>query len=307
LTSDTSLKTFVLAGMSGLEIDEGNLAFEEKVGSGITAVVYRGFLNGNIEVAIKEIEWNKTMLAEKQQQAFDREVGVMAKVSHPNLVRFFGVTSLSRPFRIITEFCQGGCCFELLHNEDDVVLQWAQQHKMCFDVARALEYLHTFSPKIIHRDLKSLNLLLHRAITKETDCPFVKVSDFGLSRMQDTTGDDEVWGKMTIAAGTCHWMAPEVFTGSNYDEMVDVYSYAMIMFEIICREIPFEEEEPANVGGLIIRGERPDLEAVPPDCPQEMRDLMIRSWAQDPKVRPEFREIVRTLSPLQSLWLSSWK
>merc|ERR1711920_596170 len=133
------------------------------------------------------------------------------------------------------------------------------------------------------------------------------MGDFGLSRMQETTGDDEVWGKMTIAAGTCHWMAPECFSSSNYDEMVDVYSFAMIMFEIICREIPFEEEEPVNVGRLISEGERPDLEAVPPDCPPAMSHLMIRSWAQDPKARPDFQEIARQLHPLQSLWLSSWK
>lgn len=278
----------------------------EKVGSGITAVVYRGYLDDK-EVAVKEIEWNKAEMGARQQLAFDREVAIMAKVNHENLVMFHGVVSISRPFRIITEFCGGGCCFELLHNEEDIDLVWAQQHKMCFDVASAIEYLHNFSPKIIHRDLKSLNLLLGRPVTCSTDKPVVKVSDFGLSRMQDTTGNDGAWGKMTIAAGTCHWMAPEVFTQSDYDELVDVYSFAMIMFEIICREIPFEEEEPATVGRLIIKGERPDLEAVPPDCPPKLRDLMIQGWSQDPKKRPPFSTIVADLLPLKKeLWPSGW-
>jgi len=112
-------------------------------------------------------------------------------------------------FRIITEYCAGGCCFELLHNCDHIDLSWVQQHKMCTDVALAMDYLHKFNPQIIHRDLKSLNLLLAEPIVSSVDIPRVKVSDFGLSRMNDTA--DEDWGRMTKAAGTCHWMAPEVF------------------------------------------------------------------------------------------------
>lgn len=288
------------------ELDWSRITMKEKVGSGITAVVYRGLLDGSIEVAVKEIEWNKGMLHERQQvAAFDREVAIMAKVKHDNLVHFHGVVSVERPFRIVTEFCGGGCCFELLHNEEDIELVWAQQHKMCLDVAYAIEYLHSFTPKIIHRDLKSLNLLLAAPVPDNRTKPIVKVSDFGLSRMQDTAGGE--WGKMTIAAGTCHWMAPEVFTSPSYDESVDVYSYAMIMFEIICREIPFEEEEPADVGRLILQGRRPDLDAVPPDCPPLLRDLMIRSWALEPTARPPFRQIVQELSPLkQQLWPGNW-
>merc|ERR1719362_490944 len=79
---------------------------------------------------------------------------------------------------------------------------------------------------IIHRDLKSLNLLLKGEIRSGKDEPQLKVSDFGLSRMKDQAPDSE-WGKMTIAAATCHWMAPEVVAGDAYDEKVDVYSFGM--------------------------------------------------------------------------------
>lgn len=291
--------------MSEYELDLKRIRKGEKIGTGITADVYMGWMDGTIKVAVKEIDFNKTAMGERQQLAFDREVAIMAKVQHPNLVLFHGVVSVSRPFRIITEFCGGGCCFEFLHNDDQVELAWAQQHKMCLDVARAIEYLH--ESLIIHRDLKSLNLLLAKPITTFADAPFVKVSDFGLSRMQDSAGG-EAWGKMTNAAGTCHWMAPEVCSGTNYNEMVDVYSYSMIMFEVICREIPFEEEEPANVSNLILHGERPDLAAVPPDCPPVMRNLMIRGWAQEPSGRPSFKQIVPELEAMiPELWHPSWR
>lgn len=290
----------------GYELDDASIRQEDKVGSGITASVFRGWLDGNVEVAIKEIQFDKSAMDERQQTAFDREVSIMAKVNHENLVRFFGVVSITKPFRIVTEFCKGGCCFDLLHHCEDVELDWPQQHKMCLDVALAMEYLHGFTPKIIHRDLKSLNLLLADVVQDSNTRPYVKVSDFGLSRMQDSTAEG-AWGKMTIAAGTCHWMAPEVFTG-NYDEMADVYSFAMIMFEVICREIPFEEEEPANIAAIIKKGDRPDSEAIPPDCPPVLQSLMVRSWAQDPRQRPTFRTIVPELNALkQELWPRSWQ
>mmetsp|Transcript_113525 Transcript_113525/g.222612 ORF Transcript_113525/g.222612 Transcript_113525/m.222612 type:complete len:293 (+) Transcript_113525:60-938(+) len=287
------------------ELQFSRITIGDRIGSGVTSVVYRGLLDGTEEVAIKEIDWGKGSLQDRQQLAFDREVAIMSKVNHVNLVNLFGVVSCERPLRIVTEYCGGGCCFDLLHNNDDIELSWPQQHKMCYDVASAIQYLHTFTPKIIHRDLKSLNLLLAAPLSSHRDKPHVKVSDFGLSRMQDSAGGD--WGKMTVAAGTHHWMAPEVFQGSNYDEMVDVYSFAMIMFEIICREIPFEEEEPAEVGHIILKGTRPDLEAVPPDCPPALRDLMIRSWAQAPQMRPPFDVILPELEPLrQALWPRGW-
>mmetsp|Transcript_15389 Transcript_15389/g.34912 ORF Transcript_15389/g.34912 Transcript_15389/m.34912 type:complete len:296 (+) Transcript_15389:85-972(+) len=284
-------------GMEEWEVDPSAIEMLDKVGTGCTAEVFRGIWKGG-EVAVKQIDWNKSHMGVKEQRAFDREVAIMPRMSHKNLVRFLGVASKERPFRIITEFCSGGCCFELLHNCDHIELGWDQQLKMSTDVSHAMDYLHKFNPQIIHRDLKSLNLLLQKPVQGRADVPLVKVSDFGLSRMKDQASDAD-WGKMTIAAGTCHWMAPEVFTGTQYDEKVDVYSYAMILFEIICREIPFEEEEPAQVGTLAAAGARPDLEALPPDCPGTLKDLMIVCWAHDPKKRPAFDAIVSVLDTVK--------
>lgn len=275
------------------EVDGSSIELHEKVGTGCTAEVYRATFtypdgSGRIaEVAVKQIDWQKSRMGQKEQRAFNREVGIMPRLMHRNLVAFLGVASRDRPFRIITEYCAGGCCFELLHNCEHIELNWPQQVKMCSDVAAAMAYLHNFNPQIIHRDLKSLNLLLSRPVAGPHDEPIIKVSDFGLSRMKDA-GADQDWGKMTIAAGTCHWMAPEVYGGGHYDHKVDVYSYAMILFEIICREIPFEDEEPASVGRLTVSGERPDMEAVPPDCPQALQELMKCCWDADPRRRPEF-------------------
>uniref|UniRef100_A0A7S2PV19 Protein kinase domain-containing protein n=1 Tax=Zooxanthella nutricula TaxID=1333877 RepID=A0A7S2PV19_9DINO len=168
---------------------------------------------------------------------------------------------------------------------------------MCLDIAGAMNYLHSFTPQIIHRDLKSLNLLLAQAVTRTADMPLVKVSDFGLARMKDADPGSE-WDKMTKEAGTCHWMAPEVPTG-RYTEKVDIFSYAMVLFEIMCREIPFEEVEGKDAVRLVVSGERPDMEAVPPDRPQKLEDLMVACWAQRPQDRPSFAEISDVLKSVE--------
>lgn len=271
------------------------MTFGESVGSGATAEVFRGTWKGQ-QVAIKEIYLQRKKDAKselKQQVAFMREVAVMSKVLHENLVGFLGVSLSTRPLRVVTEFCQGDTLFGLLHDEVDVEIVWQQKLKMCLDIAHAMNYLHTFRPQIIHRDLKSLNLLLAQAIRGRGDVPLVKVSDFGLARMKDADEGSE-WDKMTKEAGTCHWMAPEVPTG-KYTEAADVYSYAMVLFEIICREIPFEEAEGKDVIKLVMQGTRPDMEAVPPDRPPKLEALMVACWAQKPTDRPSFERIRDTL------------
>jgi len=276
-----------------------DLQTHEMVGSGTTAEVFRGTWKGK-EVAIKQLTpAGPGRGALKLDVAFIRELTIMTRISadidHENPVKFYGVSLAERPYRIITELCKGGPCFELIHNADDVELTWSQNHKMCCDVARGMEYLHKFTPPIIHRDLKSLNLLLARCITNSSDVPLVKISDFGLARVIET---DDCWLKMTLMAGTCHWMAPEVLTGI-YDEKVDVYSFAMVLFEIICREVPFEDVPPAQVPRLALNGARPTMEAVPPNCPEELKRLMIECWSPSAHERPNFTIICKRLEALR--------
>jgi len=214
----------------------------------------------------------------------------MAK--HPNLVRLSGVM-VAAPTRIVMEFCAGGDLFRLLH-VDNMEPALHQKLKMCTDVASGMDYLHRFPPPIIHRDLKSLNLLLSEAVRTEADQVEVKVSDFGLSRALPS--DSQRGRGLTPGAGTLNWMAPEVLAGGHYDEKVDVYSYAMVMFEIICLELPFDDEDEACIPRLVAQGSRPDLEAVPPDCPRFLAQLMMGCWAHNPAQRPGFERVLRILN-----------
>jgi len=277
--------------LESTQIDRTQLTWGTVIGAGITAEVFKGSWRGK-EVAIKCLNVKRSLPAQlKQETAFTREVAVIANTFHPNLVKFHGIAFEAQPYLLITEICNGGNCFEMLHQDDDLELPIEQMLKMCCDSASAMEYLHQHEPQIIHRDLKSLNLLLTAPLLSPSDVPLVKVSDFGLARMKD---QDLEWEQLTIQAGTFHWMAPEVATG-HYDESVDVYSFGMVLFEFVCLEIPFEDLEPNDVLKATMNGERPDMEAVPPTMPKVLVDLMERCWAHNPEKRPSFNYICKTL------------
>jgi len=272
------------------EIDPAELTLGKQVGSGCTAQVYKGTWRGNV-VAIKQIDIRMCTSKPRDQIMLSREVSVLSKISHENCVAFYGVSFSQRPLQIVTEFCEGGTVFDLCH-DSDVDITWLQQHKMICDVAHAMRYLHNLQPQIIHRDLKSLNLLLAKPVEVETDVPFVKVTDFGFSRIKDMEQD---WGKMTKNMGTCHWMAPEVVNGTRYDEKADVYSFAIVIYEIICLTVPFGDLEPEEAARLTAKGQRPSMEEVPPDCPAPLSKLMESCWAHSAANRPTFERILVTL------------
>jgi len=245
-------------------------------------------------VAIKQLKVKKSTLQLKQDVAFLREASIISQLSHQNLVKFHGFVFSRQQYLLITEFCYGGTVFSLLYVKNDdngFELEVAQKLKMCCDVASAMEYLHNLSPQIIHRDLKSLNLLLVEMLTKASDTPHVKVSDFGLGKMNE---QDVEWGVMTKEVGTANWMAPEV-ASSSYNEKVDIYSFAMVMFEIIAEEVPFEDMDQKLVFKAVLDGDRPELDAIHPSMPKQVVDLMVESWVQKPDERPDFTLIRETL------------
>lgn len=285
-----------LSEFDDLEVLPNELELHELVGSGSFAEVFRATWCCR-EVAVK---W-PSRDAYRDQLALAREVKALASVDHTNVLKLFGVVSSSIPVYIITEYCAWGSCFDLFHQDaTSMDITWPQVGKICTDVAEAMQYLHEFSPMIIHRDLKSQNALLARPVNTRTAVPLVKVSDFGLARMKDG-GPDAEWSKMTQGVGTAHWMAPEVMANTNYDEKADIYSYAMFMHEAVYRRIPFDGKTPLEVQALVRAGERPPLDATTPDCPGALVALMQSCWNTCPSHRPAARELVGALRAIPQL------
>jgi len=267
------------------EIDVEALKLEDEMfGSNGQVEIFKGEYKGEVVTVKKLTKFTRMNLREQVQ--FSREMNALAKLSHPKLVKLLGVCLTVRPVRMVVEYCAGGSLYELLHNSFEVQLSWTQKLKMVEDVSETMVYLH--SKNFIHRDLTSLNLMLADELRSPADIPVVKVCDLCSARIMDPTED---WGQMTKDVGTLVWSAPEILTQKAYDEKVDVYSFSMVLFEVICREPPFEDLDMVDIARTVSAGGRPTLEAVPPECPDTMRNLMVACWAPTPADRPTFDKV----------------
>ncbi len=170
---------------------------EGLLGSGASAEVYKGTYRGT-EVAVKKLHKSGSRSEEEEKmEELKRELGTLSLIRHPNLVLFMGVGfTPSGNTCILTEYCGGGTLFKLLHESPGVKLSWKQRVKMALDIAKGMNSLHSYTPPIVHRDLKSLNLLLLEPVTGEIDPVHVKITDFGLARAQSRNEH------MTGGAGT---------------------------------------------------------------------------------------------------------
>ena len=166
-------------------IDMNEVKFENLIGSGGSAEVYKAKYRGT-EVAVKKLKQISPTNAANVIKEFRREITALAMLRHPGLVLFMGAgITTEGNVCIITEFCGGGTVFKLLHVQRQVCLSWKQRCKIVLDVAKGMSFLHSYKPPFIHRDLKSLNLLLTEEVKGPTDYIQTKISDFGLTRFQN--------------------------------------------------------------------------------------------------------------------------
>jgi len=196
---------------------------------------------------------------------------------HPNVVLFLGITSPPQPLTIVSEFCAGGSLYQYIRSPAKI--GQIEQHKILSGIARGMLHLH--SEKIIHRDLAARNVLL-------TDNFDVKVTDFGLSRkggeQSEVTRSD---------VGPLKWMPPEAILEKIYSTKSDVWSYGVVIWEIICRSDPYPNEDAVKAA-MTVCYEKARL-PIPDHCAQMFAALMKACWEQDPERRPSFKDIIATL------------
>jgi len=260
------------------------------IGRGGTATVHVARRNDET-LAVKKFNYPSA----RTLQAFKRELTILTSVQHRNIVQLRDFSEAQSSLMLITELCEGGCMFDLLHSTNMEVLT-SQKCAMLADVARAMHHLHGLAPRIIHRDLKSLNLLIAAKFSPEHEAPCVKLCDFGsahVSEIESCKAGDKP-NSLTKNVGTPHWMAPEVALG-KYDEKVDVYSFAMVMFELFALLLPFADLDASEVHLASSQGLRPDLDELDPETPSDLVDLMVKCWASAPADRPSFEHICSLL------------
>lgn len=262
------------------------LKFLRQIGSGSSCEVWLGVYKKN-RVAIKKQKSNENPSIKE----FYRELNAFINLRHPNLVIFMGVC-LETPLCLLIEYCAGGDLFTYLHKRKNLFITWEQKLIILKEITKGMLYLHSNS--FIHRDLKSLNVLLYNEVNKDSDKLVIKITDFGLTR-EFKDGDF-----MTGQLGTCHWMAPEVLSSSAYSTKADVYSFGIVMFEVITRETPYKGKSHEEIRTQILHnGLRPDLDLVPPQCPQTLKSLMKLCWDGSCEKRPGFNDVLDILESVR--------
>lgn len=265
------------------EIQWEDLVVGERIGIGSYGEVYRADCNGT-EVAVKKF-LDQDVSGDALDQ-FKSEIEIMLRLRHPNVVLFMGAITRPPHFSILTEFLPRGSLYRILHRPN-LVLDEKRRLRMALDVAKGMNYLHTSHPPVVHRDLKTPNLLVDRNWV-------VKVCDFGLSRMKHHT-----YLSSKSCAGTPEWMAPEVLRNEPANEKCDVYSFGVILWELTTTKIPWHGMNPMQVVGAVgFQNKRLEIpEEMDPGVAQIIRDC----WQTEPHLRPSFSQLMSRLYRLRQL------
>ncbi|KAH7426548.1 hypothetical protein KP509_10G005600 [Ceratopteris richardii] len=271
----------VLDDVAEFEISWEDLNIGERIGLGSYGEVYRGDWHGT-EVAVKKFldqDISGDALLE-----FASEVRLMKRMRHPNVVLFMGAVMHPPNLSIVTEFLPRGSLYRLIHRSSNQIDE-RRRMRMALDVAKGMNYLHNCTPIIVHRDLKSPNLLVDKNWV-------VKVCDFGLSRMKHST-----FLSTKSTAGTPEWMAPEVLRNEPSNEKSDVYSFGVVLWELVTLQQPWANMNPMQVVGAVGFQHR-NLD-IPEDVDPVIVRIIRQCWQSDPGLRPSFAEIINILKPLQ--------
>ncbi|GAU49232.1 hypothetical protein TSUD_282830 [Trifolium subterraneum] len=306
------------------EIDPSKLIIKTVIARGTFGTVHRGVYDG-IDVAVKLLDWGEEGHRSDAEiaslrAAFTQEVAVWHKLDHPNVTRvqtfmfelpysrlmsnpilqFLGATMGTSDLQIqtenghigmpsnlccvVVEYCPGGALKSYLIKNRRRKLAFKVVVQLALDLARGLSYLHM--KKIVHRDVKTENMLLDKTRT-------LKIADFGVARIEASNPHD-----MTGETGTLGYMAPEVLNGSAYNRKCDVYSFGICLWEIYCCDMPYPDLSFSEVTSAVVRQNlRPEI---PRCCPSSLANVMKRCWDANPDKRPEMDEVVTLLEAIDT-------
>ena len=242
-----------------------------------------------IEVAVKVLLQRKP--SPKALAELRKEAEAMHAMRHPNVIQLYGASLRPPHVCLVLEFAPHGSLEDMLEREGapTTAKQWRERLTFASEIARGLLYLH--SRRVLHLDIKSGNVLLFDGRTQR----LAKLADFGLAFIKnESTARGTVATK--TSAGTVNWKPPELFRkGGEATQASEIYSYACVLYELASGKIPWEDEGPGQVVGMVIMGDRPDK---PSGCIEGFWDLVQLGWAPEPSKRVA---LVDALSAIDAL------
>ncbi|KAL5151178.1 Serine/threonine-protein kinase HT1 [Glycine soja] len=295
-------------------VDMSQLFFGLKFAHGAHSRLYHGVYKEEA-VAVKIImvpeDDENGALASRLEKQFIREVTLLSRLHHQNVIKFSAACRKPPVYCIITEYLAEGSLRAYLHKLEHQTVSLQKLIAFALDIARGMEYIH--SQGVIHRDLKPENVLIN-------EDNHLKIADFGIACEEascDLLADDP---------GTYRWMAPEMIKRKSYGKKVDVYSFGLMIWEMLTGTIPYEDMNPIQAAFAVVnktflndqhgrvvqtklltighsfglqldKNSRP---VIPSNCPPAMRALIEQCWSLQPDKRPEFWQVVKILEQFES-------
>ena len=254
---------------------------DSDVGKGTFGEVKRGLWRKET-VAVKFLK-DELSTSLDNIKSFVEECNMLKNLRHPNILLYMGACTKGPSYFVVTEFCENGNLFELLHQHRSYQLSWEDRRRIAIEIAQGMNYLHTFNPPILHRDLKSMNVLLDSYLQ-------VKIADFGSTKFLEV--------HMTKQKGTFQWMAPEVIKYSSYTEKADIFSFGIIMNELASRSPPYLGVDKHKVAEYV--SAKPSYRpSIPKGTPPAFSELMQKCWESVADKRPSFSDILDSLNKMK--------
>ncbi|CAL4902227.1 unnamed protein product [Urochloa decumbens] len=268
-------------------VDRSQLLIGHRFASGAYSRLFHGIYKEQ-PVAVKFIrqpdDGEDEELSARLEKHFTAEVTILARLQHRNVIKLVGACNCPPVFCVITEFLSGGCLRAFLRKLERKTLPMEKVISIALDIARGLEYIHLQG--IVHRDVKPENILFDGEFC-------AKVVDFGVACEEaycNLSEDDP---------GTYRWMAPEMYKHKPYGRKVDVYSFGILLWELVTGSLPYEDMTPLQAAFAVVnKNLRP---VIPSSCPAAVKFLIEQCWSWSPDKRPEFRQIVPILENLKTV------
>ena len=274
-----------------IEIEPNELIIgHDRIGWGSFGVVSKGKWRG-IDVAVKRCHAHQ--LNDGMIKDFKAEIAIMSNLAHPNILQLLGYIIQPNNLVLVSEFVPCGSLFDLLHGPTtpDQMRREAVtpslRLNMALDICKGMHYLHSCVPAIVHRDIKSSNLLVDSNGK-------IKVCDFGLSRILNAD-----YLPSTLGMGDVQYASPEVMKGGHVSEKSDVYSFGVVLWEMVTLITPWRDLRPEQVV-LAVAGEGKQL-SLDDGMQAEVRRLIEECWRPLPRERPSFAWLIKRLSEMKGI------
>ncbi|KAJ0266748.1 hypothetical protein HA466_0006930 [Hirschfeldia incana] len=266
-------------------VDRSNLFFGLKFAHGLYSSIYRGKYEDKA-VAVKLItvpdDDENGCLGARLEKQFTKEVTLLSRLSHPNVIKFVGAYKDHPVYCVLTEYLTEGSLRAYLHKPENRSLPLKKLIEFALDIGRGMEYIH--SRHVIHRDLKPENVLIDEDFQ-------LKIADFGIAC------EEEYCDMLADDPGTYRWMAPEMIKRKPHGRKADVYSFGLLLWEMVAGATPYEDMNPIQAAFAVVdKNLRP---TIPEDCPAAMKALIERCWSVAPDKRPDFWQVVKVLEQFE--------